>query len=397
MRRELLGLAAVRKPVPHAHRKLRELGEHVELRQRERRDPVHADGEPERDEVEPSAAPLPPVTVPNSCPSSCTRACVGTDDLARERPLADARDVRLRDTEHLVDPIRADPEAHGRAGRDRARRGDERIRAVIEVEQRALRALEEDALAVAQRPVDEERRVGDVRREPLRVLRGTPRRPPRRANGSSSYTRWSQTFFSTTASSSFWRRIFGSRRSWTRIPIRVALSAYAGPIPRRVVPIWSRPRRRSRAPSSATCHGMIRCAFPETNSRPSVSCPRDSRSSSSEIRTAGSTTQPAPIAERLPGDDPGRDLADLVGLVLDDDRVARVRATLVTADEVGLLGEQVDDLALALVAPLRADDDGRGHVRQSCTKRNGEPGERRAPPTRPRDPRTSRTGAGRRA
>ena len=47
--------------------------------------------------------------------------------------------------------------------------------------------------------------------------------------------------------------------------------------------------------------------------------------------------------------------------------MARVRATLVAADEIGVLREQVDDLSLPLVAPLRADDDGRGHARQSCS------------------------------
>ncbi len=67
----------------------------------------------------------------------------------------------------------------------------------------------------------------------------------------------------------------------------------------------------------------------------------------------------------LAGDDARRDLADLVGLAVDDDRVPRVRATLVAADEVGVLGEQVDDLALALVAPLRTDDHGGRHGRQS--------------------------------
>ena len=46
--------------------------------------------------------------------------------------------------------------------------------------------------------------------------------------------------------------------------MRDALSAYAGPTPRFVVPICSRPSRRSLAWSMATCHGMIRCAFPET-------------------------------------------------------------------------------------------------------------------------------------
>ena len=114
------------------------------------------------------------------------------------------------------------------------------------------------------------------------------------------YTRSSQTFFSLAASSTFSRRIFGSSRSWTRMPMRVALSAYAGPIPRRVVPICSFPSRRSRAPSSATCHGMIRCALPETKTSPSVRCPRPSSSSSSSISTCGSTTQPAPIALATP-------------------------------------------------------------------------------------------------
>jgi hypothetical protein len=72
----------------------------------------------------------------------------------------------------------------------------------------------------------------------------------------------------------------------------------------------------------------------------------------------------APGAEdaRLAPEDPGRHEAELEGLAVGDDRVPRVRAALVAADDVRVLGEQVDDLALALVAPLRADDHGRGHV-----------------------------------
>ena len=60
-------------------------------------------------------------------------------------------------------------------------------------------------------------------------------------------------------------------------------------------------------------------------------------------------------------EDPGRDVVELEGLPARDDGVARVRAALIAADEFGALGEQVDDLALALVAPLRADDHGGGH------------------------------------
>ena len=69
--------------------------------------------------------------------------------LGRERPLADARRIGLGDAEHIAD--RAGPEA-----RTRRRlpghgvgRGDEGIGAVVDVEQRALRALEEDARAGA--------------------------------------------------------------------------------------------------------------------------------------------------------------------------------------------------------------------------------------------------------
>jgi hypothetical protein len=56
---------------------------------------------------------------------------------------------------------------------------------------------------------------------------------------------------------------------------------------------------------------------------------------------------------------------DQVELPLDavaNDRVPGVVAALEADDEVGVLGEEVGDLALALVAPLGADDDDAGHV-----------------------------------
>jgi hypothetical protein len=86
----------------------------------------------------------------------------------------------------------------------------------------------------------------------------------------------------------------------------------------------------------------------------------------------------------LPGDDAGWDLPDPVRLPAGHDRVARVRAALVAADEVRLLRQQIDDLALALVSPLRADDHGRGHAPQ-CRRRSRRPA--RASSARPRRPR----------
>ena len=48
-------------------------------------------------------------------------------------------------------------------------------------------------------------------------------------------------------------------------------------------------------------------------------------------------------------------------LAVADDRVAGVVAALEADDHVGLLGEQVGDLALALIAPLGADYDHAWH------------------------------------
>ena len=55
--------------------------------------------------------------------------------------------------------------------------------------------------------------------------------------------------------------------------------------------------------------------------------------------------------------DPGGDQVELEFLAVAHDRVAGVVAALEADHEVGLLGEQVDDLALTLVAPLGAHDD----------------------------------------
>src|SRR5581483_3709929 len=56
-------------------------------------------------------------------------------------------------------------------------------------------------------------------------------------------------------------------------------------------------------------------------------------------------------------EDPGRDQVELPLLLAAHDRVAGVVAALETHDGVAVLGEQVGDLALALVAPLGADYD----------------------------------------
>ena len=53
----------------------------------------------------------------------------------------------------------------------------------------------------------------------------------------------------------------------------------------------------------------------------------------------------------------------LVGDAVDDQRMAGIVAALEAHDDVGLLRQPVDDLALPFVAPLGADDDDIGHSR----------------------------------
>ena len=71
-------------------------------------------------------------------------------------------------------------------------------------------------------------------------------------------------------------------------------------MPRRVVPIWLRPRRVSPAVSSSRWYGMIMWALADTR-RPDRSTPRARSSSISSVRTFGSITTPLPITHFLPG------------------------------------------------------------------------------------------------
>ena len=54
--------------------------------------------------------------------------------------------------------------------------------------------------------------------------------------------------------------------------------------------------------------------------------------------------------------DARRQKTQLELLALDADGVSGIAATLIAYDRIGLLGEVVDDLSLALIAPLRACD-----------------------------------------
>ncbi len=72
-------------------------------------------------------------------------------ELGRKRTAADARRIGLGDAQDIADRAWPKAGAGRRIGGDRIGRGHEGVGAVIDVEQRALRALEQNALAGAAR------------------------------------------------------------------------------------------------------------------------------------------------------------------------------------------------------------------------------------------------------
>ena len=165
--------------VGHAHLDGVEGGKHIELGQRHIGETVDLRGVARNDCIEPSAAALAAgghaVFVTHGAQKLAGfglfahTAVFGETLLSGERAAADARHVRLLDTEHAVDVHRAHARARRRAARA-ARRGSHiGVGAVVDVEQRALRALEQHRLALAQRAVEHVRSFSHVGLQDARV------------------------------------------------------------------------------------------------------------------------------------------------------------------------------------------------------------------------------------
>ena len=104
-----------------------------------------------------------PVTEPNSLPRLRERRADLVGELGGKRAGAHARRVRLDDAEHVVEKLRPDAGARSGGAREAIRRRDVRIRAVVDVEQRTLRAFEQQRLAARARFLQQRRDVGDHR------------------------------------------------------------------------------------------------------------------------------------------------------------------------------------------------------------------------------------------
>ena len=133
-------------------------------------------------------------------------------------------------------------------------------------------------------------------------------------------------------------------------------------MPRRVVPIWSLPELRLArvVEGHVVRHDQVRVG---ADRRPDRSTPSRAVSSSSPVEHLRVDHDAvADRAQLARVQDPGRDQVELPVLAVAHDGVPGVVAALEVDHEIRLLREEVDDLALAFVAPLGVDDHDSGHV-----------------------------------
>ena len=332
-----------------------EAREDVELRDRERREPVEPRRVAERDEVEPPAAALAPGRRPVLVALVAQVAADLVVELGRERAGADPRRVGLADPPDRGDVGRADAGADaGRAG-DGVRRGDERIRAVVEVEQGRLGALEQDLLTGVERLPAEAGGVGDVRLEPVphpQVLLGHRMEvEPRVARPRAQHL------------------LLRLERGGDLLAqdLRVEHVLDADPEPRRLVGVAGadaalrRPdlelaelRLAGGVEEHVVGHDQVRVRGDPQRADVDPAAAEPVELLDQHVRVDDDAVADRAGEPRM--EDPRRDQVELELLAVADDRVAGVVAALKADHERCPLGEQVDDLALSLVAPLGPDD-----------------------------------------
>ncbi len=296
-----------------------------------------------------------PVTEPNSLPRLRSSSPIVLVQLGRERPVADARGVPLGDAQHGVDLGGADPEAGAGAAGGRRRRGHERIRAVVEVEQNALRPLEEDVVAAHDGVVHGARSVAHEGPNLLGQrhvlggdLRGDSARRAAQLRGR-------------TARCAVDVRV--QPRAEALRPQQIAdAQADAGRLALvgRADPLLggpdARPGLSSRRRSISMWCGKVRWARSATTRSCSLvmkPCPRKVRISSTS--TAGSITIPSPSTQVTPSRRMPDGIRRVTYFFPSTTRVCPALAPPAQrTTQPRLLGQEVDDLPLALVAPLNA-------------------------------------------
>ena len=241
-------------------------------------------------------------------------------------------------------------------------RGHERIGAVVDVEHRPLCALEDDDLAVVQRPVGERRRIGDELLEAVaegqvlvahrlqvqgRVAREWAQAQPlglERGHDLLLEDLLVEHVLHADAQAGGLVGVARADAALRRADLELAELGLAGVVEHQVVG-----------------HDQVRVgADPQAADVDPVG-PQVVDLLGQHARVDDHAV--ADHAQLAGVEDAAGDQVELPRLPLAHDRVAGVVAALEADDDLGALGEQVDDLALALIAPLGADDADSRHLR----------------------------------
>ena len=338
-----------------------EPGQDIELGQRDLGDARDADRVSQRHQVEPPAPTLAPGRGAELVALLQHVLSRGVIEFGRERALADACHVRLGDAKDTVDACRTDARPGAGRARDRVGRRHERVRPVVDVEHRPLRALKQHALACVERPVDQQPRVGDERPQTLGV-----------AQDLLSHSRRVEWLHLVELLQNFVlllkrdaqlahqdagvQKVLRPDAKACRLVLVTRPDAAAGRADREAAePHFGRTVKQHVVRHDQVCRTRHAQAFD-----------RDAALLEGvELAAQDPRIDDRPVAddaELARVEDPRGNQMQFEGLAVAHDRVSGVVAALKAHDHVAALGEQVDDLALAFVAPLGADD----HRCRSC-------------------------------
>ena len=334
--------------------------QHVELGHGPEIDAVDRAGVAAHDGIEPAAASGPPRGRPEFAAADPQRLAGCIRQLRREGTGADTRGVGLDHTHHPVDAARRQAGADAGAARRRVGGGDKGIGAEIDVEHRALGALQQDPLP---RPVGRMHPRDGVRDEGGEFLRRRGVARDALADVERGGTERDQVAVHLL-------RTFGDPRGEVgrqEIAQPQAAAVHLVGIPGADAAPGGADLAAAVAPG-LLC-GIERAVVVHDGMRPVADKQPPAHVVALRLEGVDLLQQLQRIGDHAIADEArpagmqnaGGDQVQHMLAAADDDGVAGVAAALVAHDQVGLRGQHVDDLAFAFIAPLGANENGGGH------------------------------------
>src|SRR5438094_2063898 len=157
--------------VTHTNGNFGKLIEDIKLRHHQPGNSVYGPCVTQQRQIKPAGAPATPSNSAELIPARAQQVTGRVEHFAGKRTTADAGAVRLRYTNYGLDGRRRDAGSSDSAARSCAGRSHERIRAVVNVQHRSLRTLEDDGFSASQRLVQQRCRVANKGSNLCRGLR----------------------------------------------------------------------------------------------------------------------------------------------------------------------------------------------------------------------------------